>query len=139
MRNGKAIRVGQQNTRVEIGEVCDKTTHVVPKRTSRQSHVPQCNSSNVRFPHSEGPPFYIHTPPVLHTVHPHGRSNPESPESLRATLQQGLFFLKEKASVAKHVHAGVEDLSVGGAADTGDEGRQFVEETDGPASWVVVC
>ena len=47
--------------------------------------------------------------------------------------------MKEKASVAKHVHAGVEDLIVGGTADTGDEERQFVEETDDPAGWVVVC
>ena len=29
-------------------------------------------------------------------------------------------------------------MSVRGAADTGDEGREFVEEVDDPAGWVVV-
>ena len=38
----------------------------------------------------------------------------------------------------EHVDAGFEDVSVGGAADTGDEGREFVEEVDDPAGWVVV-
>ena len=38
----------------------------------------------------------------------------------------------------EHVYADVEDVSVGGAADTGDKGREFVEADD-PAGLVVVC
>ena len=44
------------------------------------------------------------------------------------------FFLREEEALsAEHVHAGVEDVSVGGAEDTWDEGREFVEEVDDPA------
>ena len=128
--------MGQQNTRVEIGEVYDKTTHVVPKRTSRQSSMQQ----------QQLPLPLLRRSALLHTYASSSAHRPstralQSRESgvFACEPAAGFIFLKEKASVAKHVHAGVEDLSVGGTADTGDEERQFVEETDDPAGWVVVC
>ena len=39
----------------------------------------------------------------------------------------------------EHVHAGIEDVSVRGVADTGDEGHEFVEEADDPVGWIIVC
>ena len=50
----------------------------------------------------------------------------------------GVCFLDGGGLSAEHVDAGFEDISVVGAADTGDEGREFVEEVDDPAGWVVV-
>ena len=50
----------------------------------------------------------------------------------------GVYFLDGGDLSAEHVYVGFEDVSVGGAADTGDEGREFVEEVDDPAGWVVV-
>ena len=137
---GKVTRVGQQaNTRVEVGRYVIKSRTLFPKRTSRQSHVPRCSSSNVRFPYSEGTPFYTSTPPVLSAHGPSTRALRSRVRSLACEPAAGFVFLREKASVAEHVHAGVEDLSVGGTADTGDEERHFVEEADDPAGWVVVC
>ena len=60
----------------------------------------------------------------------------------RAILQRagcgGVYFVAGGGLSAEHVDAGFEDISVGGAADTGDKGREFVEEVDDPAGWVVV-
>ena len=39
----------------------------------------------------------------------------------------------------EHVYADVEDVSVGGTADTGDKGREFVKEADDPAGLVIIC
>ena len=44
-----------------------------------------------------------------------------------------MCFLEGGGLSAEHVDAGFEDVSVGGAADTGDEGRKFVEEANDPA------
>ena len=57
---------------------------------------------------------------------------------LRRASCGGVCFLDGGGLSAEHVDAGFEDVSVRGAADTGDEGREFVEEVDDPAGWVVV-
>ena len=48
-------------------------------------------------------------------------------------------FLEGGGLGAEHVHVDVEDVSVRGAADTGDMGCEFVEEADDPVSLVIVC
>ena len=50
----------------------------------------------------------------------------------------GVCFLDGGGLSAEYVYAGFEGVSVGGATDTGNEGREFVEEVDDPAGWVVV-
>ena len=50
----------------------------------------------------------------------------------------GVCLLDGRGLSAEHVDVGFEDVSVGGAAGTGDEGREFVE-VDDPAGWVVAC
>ena len=60
----------------------------------------------------------------------------------RAIIQRAscsrVCFLEGGGLSEEHVDAGFEDASVGGAAGTGDEEREFVEEVDDPAGWVVV-
>ena len=50
----------------------------------------------------------------------------------------GVCFLDGGDLSAEHVYAGFEGVSVGGAAGTGDEGREFVDDVDDPAGWVIV-
>ena len=44
-----------------------------------------------------------------------------------------LIWNKYTYTLSQHVDAGFEDVSIRGAADTGDEGCEFVEEVDDPA------
>ena len=53
--------------------------------------------------------------------------------TLKCASCSRVYFFNGGGLSAEHVDAGFEDVSVGGAADTVDEGREFVEEVDDPA------